>query len=116
MKTVLARLEDVDHKIPLIGGEAAGVLDRIEGLLTGAPTIEASVGAKLRAAQRAVDKRAPFHHDKNSMADAILIETYADCLKERAGGVRFAFVTHNKADFSTESGDQRLPGGPDWPA
>jgi len=110
VRTVLSHLDDVDHKVPILGGEAAGTLDRIDNLLAAAPVVEASEAAKLRAAQRAVDKRAPFHHDKNAMADAILMETYADCVRDRAAsGVRFAFVTHNKADFSMEHGDQRVP-------
>jgi hypothetical protein len=29
---------------------------------------------KLRAAQRAIDRKAPFHRDKNSMADALIVE------------------------------------------
>ena len=44
------------------------------------------------------------------MADAILIETYAACLRDKAAsGVRFAFVTHNKSDFSSEDGTHRAP-------
>jgi hypothetical protein len=44
------------------------------------------------------------------MADAILIETYAACLRDTAAsGVRFAFVTHNKSDFSIEDGNHRTP-------
>jgi hypothetical protein len=44
------------------------------------------------------------------MADAILIEIYADCIRGKdASGVRFAFVTHNKSDFSLEHGNQKMP-------
>ncbi len=44
------------------------------------------------------------------MADAILIETYAECIRDKAAsGVRFAFVTHNKSDFSLENGNQMMP-------
>ena len=44
------------------------------------------------------------------MADAILIETYADCVRGKAAaGVRFAFVTHNKSDFSIEHGNHKMP-------
>jgi hypothetical protein len=49
-------------------------LDRIENLFTASP-IEASEAVKLGAAQRALEIKAPFHHDKNSIADAIIIET-----------------------------------------
>jgi hypothetical protein len=64
----------------------------------------------LRAVKRAIERKAPFHHDKNSMADAILIETYGQCLREQAGPkIRFAFVTHNKNDFSVPNGNHKLP-------
>ncbi len=109
-KTLLAKLDDVDHKIPLIGGEAVGVLNRIEKLVAAVPVVEASDAVKLRAVERAVDRRAPFHSGKNAMADALLMEIYAECMRDKAAaGDRFVFVTHNKADFSLPNGDQRLP-------
>jgi len=110
MRVVLSHLDDVDHKIPIIGGEAVGTLDRIERLLTASPIIETSESVRLRAAQRAIEKKAPFHRGKNAMADAILIETYSDCVRDKAAaGVRFAFVTHNKTDFSIEQGNHKAP-------
>jgi hypothetical protein len=110
MRTVLSHLDEVDHKIPIVGGVAEGALDRIEKLLTASAIIEASEAVKLGAAERAVEKRAPFHRDKNAMADAILIETYADCVRDKAAsGVRLAFVTHNKSDFSIEHGNHKTP-------
>jgi hypothetical protein len=109
-KAVLAHLDDVDHTIPIVGGAAASVLDRIEKLLTAEPTIDPSHSVKLRAAERAINRKAPFHHDKNSMADALIIETYDECVRnKRLAGERFAFVTHNKADFSAENGHHKLP-------
>jgi len=109
LRLVLSHLDDVDHKIPILGGTAVATLDRIETLLKSSPILEACEAVKLRAAQRAIEKRAPFHRDKNSMADAIIIEMYAECVRDKAGsGVRFAFVTHNKNDFSIESGNQKL--------
>lgn len=109
-KTVLAYLDDVSHKIPIVGGSAAQVLDRIETLLTSEPPIEASDRARLGAAQRAIDRKAPFHRDRNSMADALIIEMYGECVSSRmSAGHRFAFVTLNKGDFSLEHGNQKLP-------
>jgi hypothetical protein len=109
-RVVLSHLDDVNHKIPIIGGAAAGTLDRIEKLLTASPIIEPSEAVKLYAAQRALDRKAPFHREKNAMADAILIETYTACLRDKAAsGVRFAFVTHNKSDFSIGDGNHRTP-------
>ncbi len=110
MQVVLSHLDDVDRKIPILGGAAADVLDRIEKLLTASPIIEPCEAVKLRAAQRALEKRAPFHRDKNAFADAILMETYAECIRDKTtSGIRFAFVTHNKSDFSIENGNQKMP-------
>jgi len=110
MRVVLSHLDDVDRKIPILGGAAVDALDRIEKLLTASPIIEPCEAVKLRAAQRALDKKAPFHRDKNAMADAILIETYAECIRDKtSSGIRFAFVTHNKSDFSIENGNHKMP-------
>jgi hypothetical protein len=109
-RVVLSYLDDVDHKIPILGGAALDILDRIEKLLISSPIIKPSQVVKLNAAQRAIDRKAPFHHDKNAMADAIILETYVECLRDKtASGVRFAFVTHNKRDFSMENGNQKIP-------
>lgn len=110
MKVVLSHLDDVDHKIPIVGSSAVGSLDRIEKLLSASAIIDPSESIMLRAAQRAIEKKAPFHRDKNSIADAIIIETYSECLKEKTGSRnRFVFVTHNSHDFSLQNGNQKLP-------
>jgi hypothetical protein len=110
LRLILSHLDDVDHKIPIMGGSAIDALDRIEELLTTAFMIESSEAAMLRAAQRAVEKRAPFHRDKNAMADAIIIEMYGELVRQKTeAGVRFAFVTHNKSEFSSENANQRIP-------
>jgi hypothetical protein len=110
VRLVLSHLDDVNHKIPIIGGSAVNTLDWIEKLLKASHIIEPCDAVRLRAAQRAMERRAPFHRDKNAMADAIIIETYGECVKDKsAPGVRFAFVTHNKSDFSIENGNQKVP-------
>ncbi len=107
---VLKYLGDLDHKMPLMGGVAAGVLDRIEDLLTQAVPIETSDGVKTRAADRALRRAAPCHRDnKNSIADAMLIEIYADCVRNGEARDRFAFVTHNKNDFSQIGDNHKVP-------
>jgi hypothetical protein len=110
MRAVMSHLDDVNHKIPIVGGAAAAVLDRIEKLLVASACLEPTDSVKLRAAQRAIEKKAPFHREKNAMADAVIIETYAECVRDKtASGVRFAFITHNKNDFSAAGGNQKLP-------
>ncbi|SDX63190.1 hypothetical protein SAMN04515617_105154 [Collimonas sp. OK242] len=108
---VLGYLSEVDHRIPILGGAAEGTLARIDNILAAATVIEASDEIKVRAADRALHRKAPCHHEnKNSMADAVLIETYFECVRTMGGaGQRFAFVTHNKHDFSLINGNQKLP-------
>jgi hypothetical protein len=106
---VLDYLSDVDHRIPLIGGAAKATLDRIEGILNVAAPIEISDAVKVRAADRCLMRRAPCHQNKNSMADAVLIETYFECVRNGKPGDRFAFVTHNHTDFSLAGGNRKLP-------
>jgi hypothetical protein len=110
MRAVISHLDDVNHKIPIVGGAATAALDRIEKLLAASASLQPSDSVKLRAAQRAIEKKAPFHRGKNSMADAVIVETYAECVRDKTSfGIRFAFVTHNKNDFSTVGGNQKLP-------
>lgn len=109
-RALLTQLDNLNHKIPLIGGAAEGVLERIGKLFQKAAILETSDAAKLRAADRALNRRAPCHREsKNSMADAIVIETYFEAARAGKSGERFAFVTHNKSDFSFPNGDQRVP-------
>ncbi|HWS03436.1 MAG TPA: PIN domain-containing protein [Gammaproteobacteria bacterium] len=109
-KALLAQLDDLNHKIPLIGGVAEGILERIDKLLQQAKIVGTSDAAKLRAADRALNRRAPCHRDnKNSIADALVIEAYFEVVKAGKTGERFAFVTHNKNDFSVLNGNQKLP-------
>jgi hypothetical protein len=109
-EAVLALLSDVDHRIPLLGGAAESTLKRIDALFSEAVIMVPSDSAKLKATERALHRKAPCHHEnKNSIADAILIETYFESVKKGRARDRFAFVTHNKLDFSLASGNQKLP-------
>jgi PIN domain len=108
-RIVLEQLNDVDHRLPILGESAIDSIARIEKLLVTSAIIETTDAVKLRAAQRAIDRRAPFHRQRNGIDDAILIETYADRLTERAPRTRFAFVTHNTKDFSHPTGNDKLP-------
>jgi len=109
-RNVLRQLNDVDHRLPSLGEAAVDTVGRIEKLFAGTPIIETSDSVKLRAAQRAIDKRAPFHRQRNGIDDAILIEIYADVVAAKASvGTRYAFVTHNTKDFSQPNASNKLP-------
>jgi hypothetical protein len=108
-RRVLRELDDVDHRIPTLGSAAADAVGRIEKLFAQTPVVEISDAVKIRAAQRAIDKRAPFHRQRNGIDDTILVEVYADELAAKSPGSRFAFITHNTKDFSHPNASTRLP-------
>jgi hypothetical protein len=110
-KTAIECLNDVDHKLPSLGEIAIDTFARVEDLFRQAVIIEITESVKLRAAQRAIDKRAPFHHEgKNSIGDAIIMEIYQDFIAANRGSRnRFAFITHNVRDFSHQGGNNKLP-------
>ena len=106
----LRQLHEVDHKIA-IGGEAVtDAVEQIERLFDASTKITATEAVKAAAADRAIAKAAPCHRQRNSIADAVLIETYVAALAERGDADdKYAFVTHNTRDFSEKQGDTRLP-------
>lgn len=109
-RMVLRQLSDVDHKLPSLGEAAVETVGRIEKLFRSTAVVEISDDIKLRASQRAIDRKAPFHRQRNGIDDAVLIETYGDIVRTRGeAGDRFAFVTHNTKDFSHPSGSNKLP-------
>jgi PIN domain len=109
-KVVLEQLDNVDYKIPSLGESAITSVTRIEKLFKDVTIIETTDDVKLRAAQRAIEKKAPFHRQKNSISDALIIEIYAACIQNNnTTGTRFAFVTHNKNDFSLPNGNDKIP-------
>jgi hypothetical protein len=110
-KTItIEQLQELNHRMPLLAGSASGSAERIEKLIGLGEIIEISIDAKLRAVQRGIDKKAPFHRQKNSLADALIIETYADCIQNiDTADHKFVFLTHNINDFSLVDGNNKLP-------
>jgi hypothetical protein len=107
---VIEHLSNIQHKSPLLGEYAAqGSINWISTLLKNAKVQKTTNDIILRAAQRALNKIAPFHRPKNNIADAIILETYLDQLNASKKGDRFMFVTHNIHDFSLPDGNSKLP-------
>jgi len=107
---VLGQLNDLDFKIPTIGESVITSISRIQKLFNDSNIIETTDDIKLKAAQRAIEKKAPFHLNKNSINDTLLIEIYADFIrKNNSSDIVFSFVTHNKKDFSLPDGNDNIP-------
>jgi hypothetical protein len=100
--------ETVQH-IPLVSARAPQNFREIDELLRGGKILRPSSAECTRAAQRGLDKRAPFTSDKNGVADAVLIEMYSSQVAKAKPGDIYAFVTSNHRDFSIPNGDHRLP-------
>jgi hypothetical protein len=105
----IEKLEQVDPKLVNLRDQAVEIVGRIETLLAAGERHVTTDGIKIRASDRGIEKRAPFHRQRNGMNDAILVETYADMVVENKDAQRFAFVTHNVKDFSDPTGNLSLP-------
>ena len=106
----LKGLSEIDHKMAIWSDTATESMDRIDALLNSATPIPTSAEVKQRVTDRAITNTAPYHRDRNSAGDAILIEIYAEQLSSFSSNlVNFAFITHNTKDFSAPSGDRRAP-------
>jgi len=102
----LEQLNYVDQRLPRLG-DLTGIAAFVEQILRKAQTIPITDAVKLRALDRGLKRKAPYGK-KNSTADAILIEAFAEVVHGKGTtGHHFGFVTHNKNDFSQPEGDQR---------
>jgi hypothetical protein len=105
----LEQLNFVDSKLPRLGDAVETALANIDPLMQGAEIVEASDAIMLKAAGRALAKKAPFIRERN-LADAIILEAFAECARGSAARRhKFAFVTKNKHDFSNLKVDERRP-------
>lgn len=110
-KLAVDLFDGLAHEIPLIGAMATRNFSDIEELLAVGRRLEPTEADYAWVVQRGLDKRAPFHRSKNSVADALLIKLYATSTADldEEGDERYAFVTSNHDDFSVPNGDRRKP-------
>ncbi len=101
-------LNDVCSRLPLLSEANYTTINRVEKLIEDSQKINITDKSKIAAVQRGLDKKAPFHISKNSMADAVIIEQFAEfTLANQSVENMFIFVTHNHNDFSAK--DHRKP-------
>lgn len=97
------------HQVTLSGALTTRNFEDIRALLESGKRIEPSADDRERVVSRALAKSAPFHRQRNSVADALLIEMYSTALAGAGPGDSHAFVTSNSNDFSATQGDRRQP-------
>jgi hypothetical protein len=103
-------LEEMSHQIPLISAMTLQNFAEISELLHHGRHLEPTESLYEKVVQRALEKKAPFHRERNSVADALLIELYfAEVDRNDTAVDRYCFVTSNYLDFSVPNGDRRQP-------
>ncbi|KWS24575.1 hypothetical protein AL062_13045 [Pseudomonas syringae pv. syringae] len=106
--SALETIDDVNHRLPILSEATQGSVNRVIKLFDLAFQTPISDAVKIKAAERAIAKKAPFHKQKNSVADAVLAEAFQEFRVEQAAKFEsFRFVTHNVTDFSGK--DHRQP-------
>ncbi|MCD5341750.1 PIN domain-containing protein [Arthrobacter sp. AK04] len=72
----LKTLDGLAHHVPLIGAMTTRNYDDVLELLGLGERLEPGSYENDRVVQRGLNKKAPFHRSRNSVADALLIELY----------------------------------------
>jgi hypothetical protein len=103
-------LEEMAHSVPIISSATLQNFTEIGELLKRARRLEPSNVEIEGVVRRGIEKMAPFHLQKNSTADALIIELYSSSLHEAdQDDEQYCFVTSNYHDFSIPNGDRRQP-------
>ena len=106
----LAWLEEMSHQVPMVSSGTLQNFSEISELLRTGSRLEPSTAEIEAALNRGLEKKAPFHLNKNSAADALIIELYGAALRDAEHqDDAHCFVTSNYLDFSTPNGDRREP-------
>jgi hypothetical protein len=104
---VIEGLDDVNHRLPIIADKVIESVGRIEGIFSRSEKLTIEDGFYINAAKRALEKKAPFHKQKNSIADALIMEAYIKISHEKDKD-RCYFITHNTHDFSSLTDDRNV--------
>lgn len=103
-------LEEMSHRVPMVSSGTLQNFSEISELLRNGTRLEPAARQIQGAMRRGLAKQAPFHRNKNSTADALIIEMYAAAARDRADTDDVhCFVTSNHIDFSVPNGDRREP-------
>ncbi|MYV39548.1 DUF4935 domain-containing protein [Streptomyces sp. SID1328] len=103
-------IEEMAHLIPHVSARSLQNFSEISTLLQSATRVDPDQSHYEAVVRRGLDKKAPLHQNKNSVADALLVELYATTVRtaeDRAD--QCVFATSNYQDFSVLNGDRRKP-------
>ncbi|MFJ9475465.1 PIN domain-containing protein [Streptomyces mirabilis] len=103
-------LAEMVHHIPHVSARSLQNFSEISELLRHGTLLKPSAENHAAVVRRGLEKKAPLHQGKNSVADALLIEQYTSALRaDKMGSAEYVFATSNHTDFSIPKGDHRQP-------
>jgi hypothetical protein len=103
-------IAEMAHQVPFVSAQALQNFSEISELLGHGKKLEPGAREHGAVIERALEKRAPFHLNKNSIADALLIELFQSAIRDsKDSSDCYVFATSNYQDFSVVNGDRREP-------
>ncbi|MET9070621.1 PIN domain-containing protein [Streptomyces sp. NPDC004232] len=103
-------IAEMTHQIPYVAEGSLQNFSEIFELLKSGKRIEPGAAESEAVLKRGLQKKAPLHLNKNSVADALLIELYRSAIEGNCeSGDVICFATSNHEDFSIPKGDHRKP-------
>jgi len=102
-------IAEMSHQIPYVSSRSLQNFSEISDLLRAGTSLQPSDDEHSAVVRRGLEKKAPLHLGKNSIADALLIEQYASAVKTGSQDDQYVFATSNYTDFSLLKGDRRQP-------
>jgi PIN domain len=105
----LAELDNMALRVPLIKQIATRNLDDVRDLLAAGHVVTPTSEDQATVIRWALEKRAPFHRSRNSVADALLLAMYRTAMTATDAEDCWCFVSANVKDFSAVNGDNRQP-------
>src|SRR6202035_379722 len=98
------------HHIPIISSTALQNFHGIDDLLKNGRQMEPTSDQYSLVVERGMAHEAPFRRNKNSTADALIIEQYgSEVLQAGATEDHYCFVTSNFEDFSAPGAHRDTP-------
>lgn len=105
----LGELDNIALRVPLIKQIATRNFDDVRDLLAGGQLMDPTADDQATVVGWALEKRAPFHRSRNSVADALLLAMYRTAMTVTGADDCWCFVSANVKDFSAVEGDNRQP-------
>jgi hypothetical protein len=108
-RNAAAVLDDIEHKLNNAPDNTAQAIARIEKMFADATSCVTNAEATLRASERALQKKAPFHNGRNNFADALILELYGQLVESGKGRCVFVPITSKTSALPTPTNGYRTP-------